>query len=276
MRKNLKYSIIITVFYLIISPKILAEINLHSKDLHKIQVKHDKNIRYSLPINISFSVNTNKNYFLCVSFGSQLNRNFHNTNSELFLEEKELKENITIRAERSALKRNTKELLTYQLYNSENTNINTELKTFLLAININDVISGTIQEQDSSPSDINIFAKVPKSIYDIIPGIYIDIFSVDLYEGNIEDKINATLIESKDIKIQFEVPYVSLIKEEAKLNDGSRCFYVNSNSRHQISVSQVNEDKPKALEFVKMGPLITFTPDPNEKGYIVIEIQDLE
>lgn len=265
---------IITIFILIIfNSNTYAEINLHSVDLHKINVPIKKT-KFKKDIDITFNIEKKTEIFLCFSFGKQNKRRFHEETTYLFEKEKNTQETKNIKQERIAFLENTNKQLHYQLYKSKDSIF--ILKNKLLSNNNNDVLAATIYPNSENPFVLSYFIEVSDDFFTAIPGIYYDVFSVDLYKGVIEDQQTATLLESKDIKIQFEVPYVSLIKEEAKLNDGSRCFYVNSNSRHQVSVSQVNEDKPKALEFVKMGPLITFTPDPNEKGYIVIEIQDLE
>jgi len=252
---------------------IFAEIYLHSIDFQSIKVPVN-NKRFQHNININFNINNKTTFFICFSYGKQNNRQFHNNETELFKENKRRQEENNIRQDRVAFLKGREHRLRYQLYNSKKTP--QILKNKLMANNKDDVLSAIIYPDSENPYSLQYFIETLDNFFDCPPGIYQDVFSIDLYKGDINFQQTATLLESKDIKIQFEVPYVSLIKEEAKLNDGSRCFYVNSNSRHKVSVSQVSEDKPKALEFVKMGPLITFTPDPNEKGYVVIEIHDLE
>eukprot|EP01047_Picozoa_sp_COSAG01_P000220 COSAG01_NODE_3_length_63519_cov_1591.007663_38_plen_276_part_00 len=269
-----KYPLLI-IISLSLSSLLFGNIHIHTKDIQHLSINITNNsARQKIPLDISFNSIQESPFFICFSFGQQSKRKFYNTDSELFQEEKEQSESFSIRGERFARHQKVNQHLSYQLYNNNDPNNIYPLKTSLMATNLNDVLSGVLYDTDSSPIQLNYYLEVLSPIHSIKPGIYYDIFSIDLYAGDISDKLNAKLIESKDVKVIIHIPSSTHFVPIQSQDPDILIFDTKSNTPITITAYQIKDNKKQTLPVTRYDDISSLSPSPDSKIEITISEKD--
>lgn len=92
--------------------------------------------------------------------------------------------------------------LNYQLYGT--TDVLIPLKALPEAQNYQDVISYSFSGQENSSISLQYYLVVPPGQV-VPPGMYVDVYMVTLYQGNINNPFSATILDQVQVKLSIEV-----------------------------------------------------------------------
>ncbi|MEK9657459.1 MAG: hypothetical protein VW378_03690 [bacterium] len=234
-------------------------LHLHIKDTFTIDIPPiNTSITKQVPLLITFSNIEETEIFICLSQDKKNDLYFHDINSNEFKENKTINEKLNLTSSYSATHINNTHSFQYKLLNNQDTPFT--LKSFLLAINKDDVISGIITKDDISPINSHFYVSID-NIKHIPSGTYTDIFRVDLYKGSLTNKLDAELIESKSIKLIFNIPsYTESIIEKIKTTKNNQTIFIRTNSNEKIiaefSYTYKNSQKSIFLNTAKESHII--------------------